>query len=443
MKDLNILLGILPFLALLYIHAVRESVHTVGRMYLRDLAEGNGPGEGALPTSDDQARTVLALRLSRVIVLAVWAFMLWWVMASWQAVGTGGVLALVLILVGDEGARMVGQWVSIRFPVARARLERHARWLTWLLFPLVALFWFLSRRVFGLEPVRDVMLAVNEDQIVIMAREDAVLPMQPVERKLIDNIFDFRETIVREIMVPRLDIIAVPVDTSLKEALDVIVQHGHSRIPVYEGSIDNIQGILYAKDILQEIRNSYPNWPETPLREILREPYFVPDSKRVSELLTEMQTKKVHMAIVVDEYGGTAGLITIEDLLEEIVGEIQDEYDRETPEIQEIGKDEYLVNARADLEDVSETLGVPLPEEEADTLGGLIYAHLKRMPRPGEVIELPGVELQVLTMDGRRIQLVRVRVKREDLVASPPDGRGNHTASKPVTEPKAGDTFNL
>ena len=439
--NLKVLLAVVPFLLLLYIHAVRESVHTVGRLYLRDLAEGNGPGEGTLPTSDDQARTVLALRLSRVAVLALWAFTLWQVIAFQGNPLTAALMALALILVGDEGARMVGQWVSIRFPGARARLEHHARLLTWLLLPLVIIFWFLSRRVFGLEPVRDVMLAVNEDQIVIMAREDAVFPMQPVERKLIDNIFEFRETIVREIMVPRLDIVAVPVETNLKEALDVIVQHGHSRIPVYEGSIDNIQGILYAKDILQEIRNAYPNWPDTPLSEILREPYFVPDSKRVSDLLTEMQMKKVHMAIVVDEYGGTAGLITIEDLLEEIVGEIQDEYDRETPEIQEIGQDEYLVNARADLEDVSDALGVPLPEEEADTLGGLIYAYLKRMPRPGEVVELPGVELQVLTMDGRRIQLVRVRVKREGLVEVQAEGATNRGASKGAGEVKSNNTF--
>lgn len=413
--NLDILSAILPFLALLYVHMVRESVHTAGRLYLRDLAEGNGVDRGSWLTSDEQARTILALRLSRVIVLAVWAFTLWRALVSVRDVWGGLFVALAVILGGDESARMVGQWVSIRFPAARTRFEHHSRWLTLLLLPLVAIFWGLSRRLFGLEPVRDVMLAVNEDQIVIMAREDAVLPMQPVERELIDNIFDFRQTIVREVMVPRLDIVAIPVETGLREALDVIVEHGHSRIPVYEGSIDNIQGILYAKDVLQEIRKAYPNWPDTPLREILREPYFIPDSKRVSELLPEMQQKKVHMAIVVDEYGGTAGLITIEDLLEEIVGEIQDEYDRETPEIQPIGEDEYVVNARADLEDVSDVIGVPLPEDGADTLGGLIYTQLKRMPRPGEIVELPGVELQVLTMDGRRIRLVRVRVKRDEL----------------------------
>ncbi len=427
--NLDILLGILPFLALLYVHVVRESVHTAGRLYLQDLAEGNGPGEGSLPTSDEQARTILSLRLSRVIVLTIWAFMLWRVSVPWASTWIRLLLSLAIILVGDESARMVGQWVSIRFPAARSRFEYHARGLTVLLLPLVVIFWFLSRRVFGLEPVRDVMLAVNEDQIVIMAREDAALPMRPVERKLIDNIFEFRETIVREVMVPRLDIVAIPVETSLREALDVIVQHGHSRIPVYEGSIDNIQGILYAKDILQEIRKAYPNWPDTPLRDILREPYFIPDSKRVSELLPEMQQKKVHMAIVVDEYGGTAGLITIEDLLEEIVGEIQDEYDSETPEIQPIGEDEYLVNARADLEDVSDMIGVPLPEDEADTLGGLIYTQLKRMPRPGEIIELPGVELQVLTMDGRRIRLVRVRVKRDEVAAMLEAERANNRPS--------------
>ncbi len=423
---LNIFLAVLPFLFLLYIHAVRESVHTAGRLYLRDLAEGNGPEVSTLPTSDDQARTILALRLGRIIILGGWVFALARLLSVFGNPWLAVVLGLGLLVLGDESARMVGQWVSIHFPHVRTHFGRHARWLTWVLYPLVGAFWLLSRRLFGLEPVRDVMLAVNEDQIVIMARQDAALPMRPVERELIDNIFDFRETVVREVMVPRLDIVAVPVTASLREALDVIVKHGHSRIPVYEGTIDNIVGILYAKDILRQVRESYPDWPRTSLRDILRPPYFVPDSKRVSELLPEMQARKVHLAVVVDEYGGTAGIITIEDLIEEIVGEIQDEYDREVPEIQPIGADEYLVNARVDLEDLSEHIGVPLPDEEADTLGGLIYARLRRMPRVGEVVEVPGARFQVLSMDGRRIRLVRARVDRAQLEADEEEAHANN-----------------
>ncbi len=425
--DLNVLLAILPFLALLYIHAVRESVHTAGRLYLRHLVEGNVQKERALPTSSDQARTVLALRLSRVLVLVLWTYTLWNVLAPplliWEAV----LLVAFIVLIGDETARMVGQWMSIRWERVRAHLERHARIIMLLLSPTVWLFWLVSRRGFGLEPVRDVMLAVNEEQIVIMARGDAALPIERVEREFIDNIFELRETVVREIMVPRLDIIAIPVQTPLKEALDVIVEHGHSRIPVYEGNIDNIQGILYAKDILREMREAYPHWPETPIRQILRQPYFVPDSKRVSDLLSEMKMKKVHMAIVVDEYGGTAGLITIEDLIEEIVGEIQDEYDREMPEIIDISDHEFRANARVDIEELSEHIGVPLPDEEADTVGGLIYTLLKRMPREGDIVELPGVRLQVEKMEGRRIRWVHIWVDHRTQEHRNSNGQDNHT----------------
>ncbi len=361
--------GVFPFFLLLYVHLIREAVHTAGRLYIEDLINGEETeSPNVLITSPQHARLVLALRMARVLTLVWWGYGLWYSALHRLALPTALIIWLLLVLVGDESARMIGQWVSIRFKPLRQWFSRQSRIILWILSPVVWLFSTLGRRLFGLEPMRDVMLAVNEDQIVIIAREEESSPMRATERELIDNIFDFRETIVREVMVPRLDIIAVPVDTHWKEALDVIVQHGHSRIPVYEENIDQIIGILYAKDILAKISETYPEWPNISLRSIVRPPYYVPDSKRVSELLAEMQQRKMHLAIVVDEYGGTAGLVTIEDLLEEIVGEIQDEYDRETPEMQRLNENEYLINARAEIEDVSEFIGVPLPDDEADTL---------------------------------------------------------------------------
>ncbi len=400
------------FVLLLFLHAVREAFHTAGRLYLRDVVEGLDGREGRMiPPSNDQARTVLALRLSRVLLLTGWTLALWQVIPRWRG-GLSWLAILGIVMVGDEMARMVGQWLSLRSSRARTFLMRVAGLLTTVMLPLTWGFWLLSRRVFGLEPMRDVMLAVDEEQILIMAREDVMRPIQAAERELIDNIFEFRETIVREIMVPRLDIVAVPVTATLKEALDVIVERGHSRIPVYEGTIDQIVGILYAKDILRQAGETYPQWPEGPLRNLLRPPYFIPDSKRVSELLPEMQQNKVHLAIVVDEYGGTAGIVTIEDVLEEIVGEIQDEYDRELPEMQQIGENEYIINARADLEDVSDFIGVELPDDVADTLGGFIYTLLDRMPQIGDEVVYPPVRMKVLSVDGRRIHLVHVTVDR-------------------------------
>ncbi|MEZ4637542.1 MAG: hemolysin family protein [Caldilineaceae bacterium] len=187
---------------------------------------------------------------------------------------------------------------------------------------------------------------------------------------------------MREIMVPRLDVVALDVDAPINDALDMIIKKGHSRIPVYEESIDHIIGFLYAKDLLRCFREGQVN---PPLRQLMRKAYFVPESKKLDELFHDMQMRRVHAAIVVDEYGGTAGLVTIEDLLEEIVGEIQDEYDSEKPIYQQLAPTAYAFNARIDLETVSDLVGVDLTEEnDVDTLGGFIYNQLGRAPEQRE-----------------------------------------------------------
>jgi CBS domain containing-hemolysin-like protein len=233
------------------------------------------------------------------------------------------------------------------------------------------------------------------------------------EQAMIASIFEFGETLVREVMVPRIDIVAIDAETSLEEAVKVILEAGHSRIPVYRENIDNIIGLLYAKDLLQYFAEGRT---DVDITKILRPAYFVPETKKVDELLQELQQRRVHMAIVVDEYGGTAGLVTIEDLLEEIVGEIQDEYDAEEPLVEEVNENEFVFNARVDLDEVNKRLRVELPNEGGDTLGGFIYSQLGRVPRPGEVISFNGLTLEVLTVEGQRIG--RVRVRRE---APPPD----------------------
>ena len=227
------------------------------------------------------------------------------------------------------------------------------------------------------------------------------------EKQMIESIFELGETAVREIMVPRLDIVSVEASVSIVEALDLIIKKGHSRIPVYEESIDHIIGFLYAKDLLRCFRDQQAN---VPIRQLLRKAYFVPQSKKLDELFHDMQVRQVHVAVVVDEYGGTAGLVTIEDLLEEIVGEIQDEYDAEAPIFQQLGPTAYLFNARIDLDEVSELIGVDLTQENdgIDTLGGFIYSQLGRVPEQGESLEYEGRRFTVLSVDSRRIEQVRV-----------------------------------
>lgn len=224
------------------------------------------------------------------------------------------------------------------------------------------------------------------------------------EREMIYSIFQFGETLCREIMVPRIDITGLEVSATVQEAIDAFTKSGHSRVPVYEETIDDIIGLLYAKDLL---RTDLTEKEKTEVRPFLRKAYFIPESKNVDELLREMQAQGVHMAIVVDEYGGTAGLVTLEDIVEEIVGEIRDEYDQaEELEFQQMSEDEVVFSGRIDLDDVYDILGVDLTEDMADTLGGYIYGQIGRVPVGGEQIKVDGWLLTVSQVSGRRIRKV-------------------------------------
>jgi CBS domain containing-hemolysin-like protein len=226
------------------------------------------------------------------------------------------------------------------------------------------------------------------------------------EKELITQVLDFTDTIVREVMTPRPDMITVTEDSSTDEALDVILEEGRSRIPVTGEGIDDIVGVLYARDLLVLYDEASP---AKRCRELARPPYFVPESKQVAELLREMQKKQVHMAIVVDEFGGTAGLVTIEDLLEELVGEIADEYDTEEPMAVELEDGGLLVDARMDVDAFAGLVGAELPDDEYDTVGGLVLGLAGRVPREGESFEYDGLTLTATQVQGRRVARVRVR----------------------------------
>jgi len=224
------------------------------------------------------------------------------------------------------------------------------------------------------------------------------------EREMIYSIFQFGETLSREIMVPRIDITALDVNSSGLDAIRAFTRSGHSRVPVFDETIDNIIGLLYAKDLLQVDSSSHEI---TDIRPFLRKAYFIPESKNVDELLREMQAQGIHMAIVVDEYGGTAGVVTLEDIVEEIVGEIRDEYDQgEEHQVQRLSDDEYVFSGRVALDDVFDNLRVDLSGDMADTLGGFIYSHIGRVPLGGEQIKIDGWVLTVAQVSGRRIRKI-------------------------------------
>jgi putative hemolysin len=254
----------------------------------------------------------------------------------------------------------------------------------------------------------DGAISVTEDELktlVDAGQEEGIF--EKGERRMIYSIFQLGVTLAREIMVPRIDMLALDVSTPLFEAVDAFLRSGHSRVPVFEESVDNTLGLLYAKDLLRVWREG--NQLES-LRELLRPAYFVPEAKKVDELLTEMQSQRVHMAIVVDEYGGVAGLVTLEDIVEEILGEIRDEYDQaEESPYQILSDGEYLFQGRVDLDDFNEIMGSNLPKDEADTIGGLIYSQMGRVPDTGDTVRQDNMLLTVEQVSGRRIRKVRAR----------------------------------
>lgn len=248
--------------------------------------------------------------------------------------------------------------------------------------------------------------AVSEDEIrrwVEVGQPEGGL--EAGERRMIYSIFQFGDTLCREIMVPRIDVLALEVRTPLSQAVNALIESGHSRVPVYDDVIDNVIGVLYAKDLLRWQTNPAE---KTSLRKFLRPAYYVPETKKVDELLGEMQAKGVHIAIVVDEFGGMAGLVTLEDIVEEIVGEIHDEYDqKEEVLVQRVNDDEYLFKARVSLDDFNDALGTDLVSDQTDTLGGVLYAAVGRVPVVGDTLQVEDWLLTVEEVRGRRIGRIR------------------------------------
>jgi CBS domain containing-hemolysin-like protein len=311
-------------------------------------------------------------------------------------------LAVVVVFWLEWGVEMV---VTQHPEAWSMRLEPYVRTLTAILSPFLLLPLAFSRRKGeSQEPVS----AVTEEELKSMVdagHEGGVL--EGDERQMIYSIFELGDTLVREIMLPRIYINALEVSTPLEEAVAELVRSGHSRMPVYEESVDNILGLLYAKDLLKIWRQGDRI---ASLRSILRPAAFVPEAKKVDELLEEMQTEHVHMAMVVDEYGGIAGLVTLEDIFEEIVGEIQDEYDQseEAPFVQ-LGEGEYIFQGRVDLKEFNEVMGSQLPTEESETLGGFIYEQVGRVPASSESLQVGALLLTIEQVTGRRIRKVRAK----------------------------------
>jgi putative hemolysin len=338
------------------------------------------------------------------------------------------VVTIILALFTIVFAELIPKSIALASPERFAlALSRPIDFIARLLGPMVTVMSGITRwvtRAIGVDMNQDAAISADELRLIVeRGGEQGILEAE--EEQMINAVIELGDRRVHEVMVPRVAIAALAADATLEQAIDLVVEVGHSRIPVYHDTIDEIVGILYAKDLLPYLKNDAG--PRPALRKLLRPPVLVPESMTVDDLLHEFQRRKVHIAIVLDEYGGTAGLVTIEDLLEEIVGEIQDEYDVEEPMVVRLSDHEARVDGRADVDELLELFDLDLKLEDAeeyDTVGGLMYHRVGGVPAPGDSIDVDGLRLTVETTDGRRVGKVLV-TRKVGTAADPTTGDGN------------------
>jgi CBS domain containing-hemolysin-like protein len=422
-----------------FFNAARSTYSTVRRQSLKEAEEGGDQTAGrALAIAEDSLRTMttfsLGSLLAHFIIASLIALLLMPGIAAWLenlSAANGSLLSalgfaialLVAALLSYILTELIPEMLVHRNTFGWSRtLSGPARVTLLVLSPLVAFIAILKKLMavpLGGDADAGAMFSEEEILTVVDASEEEG-SIEPQIKEMIYKILQLDETLAREVMIPRIDIVALDIEDSLDEARQTIIENGHSRIPVYEEKLDQVRGLLYAKDLL-ELEDETAG-----LGPLLRPALFVPETKRVSELLRELQAAKVHMAIVVDEYGGTAGLVTIEDIVEEIVGEIQDEYDDEEEVLFEVTDQGFMVDARIDLDDFTRLTGIKLSVEHGEeTLGGFIYARLGKVPDIGEIIDTDTLHIEVLQVIDQRIRKVRV----EKVEASESE-EGNGNASR-------------
>lgn len=383
------------------------------RLTLRELFE-NGTGGGSAEHGEDQSgelrtATDVAMLVSVLVVGAVIAHMTNRVFSlAWLLVILPAVMLVVLMI-----GRVLPAVIVDRYSLAESPFVHR---LAVLISALVGPFIMLVQVVRGMmdrEPVSSLENGVEQSSATREESDAEAVErgeIQHAEHEMISGILSMEEAFAREIMVPRPDIVAVAVDTPLTEVVTTAQEAGHSRIPVYEDSIDRVRGIIYAKDLLRFVSDDVTS---VTLDELMRPAMFVPESKRVDDLLRDLQRSRVHMAIVVDEYGGTAGLVTIEDAIEEIVGEIQDEYDREVPLYEFVSNGQLAVDGRMSVDELAEVIGLALPETESETIGGLVARELGHIPEPGEEVQAGPVKIRVEAVERRRVRTVNVSLAED------------------------------
>jgi len=389
--------------------ASRAGYRSVSRaQMLKYNGEHNNHADWTMNILDKLPKAIASLHLFqmflRFLIAGSVLFLFFGVGTSpWSTIGLlVALLSAALVLATLEW--LFSRWAARETELWVLRTSIFTRVLMVIMAPFVVVALALTRESPDLE--RGAVTVEEEVKTLVDAgQKEGELELE--ERKMIYSVFQLGDTLTREIMVPRIDMVALDVDTPLMESADVFISSGYSRVPVYENTIDNILGVLYAKDLLKSWREGSDG--KSSVRSLLRDAYFVPEAKKVDDLLTELQARRVHLAIVIDEYGGVAGLVTLEDIIEEIFGEIQDEYDEEDQPYQILENGDYLFQGRVDLDDFNEIMGCSLPKDEAETIGGFIYKNLGHVPSSGEIVQVNGIMLTVEQVSNRQIKTVRVQ----------------------------------
>ncbi|MCM0674695.1 hemolysin family protein [Micromonospora phytophila] len=345
--------------------------------------------------------------------------------AGWRAaLVTAGAMTVISFVVVGVGPRTIGRQHA--YAVGRA-VAPLVRWLGRALNPLASLLILIGNAVTPGRGFREGPFATQVElrELVDLAEQRGVV--EHGERQMIHSVFALGDTIAREVMVPRTEMVWIEERKTLAQALVLFLRSGFSRIPVIGESVDDVLGVLYLKDLIRRTQGGAPEDSQLPVAELMRPATFVPESKPVDDLLSEMQAARNHLVIVVDEYGGTGGLVTIEDILEEIVGEITDEYDVERPPVEHLDDGAVRVTARLPVEDLGELFDTELPTDEVETVGGLLAQSLGRVPIPGAAVEVSGLQLIAEGTTGRRNRIDTVLVHRaESTDTHDGPGRGDH-----------------
>ncbi len=323
-------------------------------------------------------------------------------------------LFFLLFIIGEYLARIVGN----RFPAKTLSVGSPiASFFMTLLFPFIFIFLKLFQlfpRTLYFEPGHEPNQEAKQELIDIIEESNLHTQFDPQDKKILESLMRFKDRIAREIMVPRVDIFSLSHHTTIEEAANLIYKEGYSRTPVYQETLDNIIGVLMYKDVLakymEHVREGNKAVLQSPISTLVKDVIYTPETKKISHLLQEFRKKQVHLAIIVDEYGGTEGIVTIEDILEEIVGEIADEYDQEEALFLPLPEGGWLIDSRMTISDIEEELGIEFPEEgDYDTVGGYVFHETGMIPPKGYIIQKPNFELEVIRSNNRRVEKLRIK----------------------------------